>query len=52
MHTSAPQGKRVRIKLKSGRVIVAKFLERTSTHVVTEDGKFAKKDIKSFSILR
>lgn len=53
MHTSAPKGKKVRIKLKTGDIIITKFIKRDEqSNIITEAGKFRKKQLKSFSIYK
>lgn len=53
MHTSCPKGKRVRIKFKDGRVLITKFIQRDEQNkIITQDGIFRKRDIKSFSIYK
>lgn len=53
MHTACPSGKKVRIKLKDGTVIVTKFIQRDEQNsIITEAGKFRKRNIKSFSIYK
>jgi hypothetical protein len=51
MHTSTYKGKRVHLKLKDGSVVVDKFLDEKSKHIILEDnGRILKSDINSFSI--
>jgi len=51
-HTSCSKGKRVRLVLRDGTEIKDKFIERTDKYVFLEYGKYAKRSIKSFSILK
>lgn len=51
-HTSAPQGKRVRVVLRDGRVLEGKFVERTGQFVRFGSYRIRGADIKSFTIIR
>ena len=51
-HTGCWPGKRVRVVLKSGRVIISRFKERTKTHVILEEGRYHKADIRAFAIYK
>jgi hypothetical protein len=52
-HTSATKGKRVRIVLYDGTVIIEKFSESTKKHVFLDNGeKLLKSNIKEFGIWR
>ena len=51
-HTSAPRGKRLRIVMRDGTIIVDHFIERTGQFVVTEHHRLRGRDIKSFTIQR
>ncbi len=51
-HTSAPNGKRVTIILRSGKVIKGKFEKRTGVAVFVDGMKIPKKDIRAFFITR
>lgn len=55
-HTSAPRGSRVRIVLRSGETMHARFMERTAQFVVVEmDGERKRlrgREIQSFCIDR
>lgn len=52
-HTSTHKGKRVRVKLRSGEVIVDKFVERTDIAIHLQDtGWINKKDLQKFSIYK
>ena len=49
-HSSAPKGKRVRIVLRSGEIIVAKFISSTDRFIEVEGRTIAARDIRTFSI--
>jgi hypothetical protein len=50
-HTTAKRGKYVRLKLKNGATLKAKFIERKSAYYVFERlGKVKASDIESFAI--
>ena len=52
-HTSCRRGKRVRIVLFSGDVIIGKFNESSDKYVFLEDDvRILKKDIKAFGIYK
>jgi hypothetical protein len=52
-HTSCKRGKRVRVTLySSDEIIISKFIETTSTHVILEDRKIAKQDLRTFGIYK
>lgn len=51
-HTSCARGTRVRVVLRTGEVIVAKFLERTGKFVLLEGHRLRGGDIKNFGIKR
>jgi len=49
-HTSFHGGSKIRVVLTSGKVIITKFIEKTSNRfITTADGKIAAKDISSAS---
>ncbi|WP_250533512.1 hypothetical protein [Caballeronia sp. AZ10_KS36] len=49
-HTSCARGTRVRVVLRSGEVIVAKFVERTGKFVLLEGHRLRGADIRTFGI--
>lgn len=51
-HTSTRKGKRVRIVMKSGLVIIGKFKERTGKYILVGDSKIWAGDVKSFAIYK
>lgn len=52
-HTHVQRGKRVFIRLRSGKHIVDQFVERCSSHIVLEDeGRVPIKDVLSMSIMK
>lgn len=52
-HTSTWKGKRVYVRLKSGREFVDKFMEKTGNYVIfKEQGKINRGEIAAFSIYR
>lgn len=52
-HTGCWQGKRVRVVLSDGRILIEKFLSQASKHIVLDKtGKIEKKLLLSFSIYR
>ena len=51
-HTATTKGKRVKIKLYTGEVIISKFLGKVSKFVITESGKIPTNQIKSFNIYK
>jgi hypothetical protein len=52
-HTSCPRGKRVRIVMRSGEIIIDKFVDRTSRFIVLEEyGRLASGSVCSFAILK
>jgi len=51
-HTSARQGKRVRIVLDSGEEIIGKFQESRERYVYVDDRKIEVKHIRSFGLYR
>lgn len=51
-HTSCARGTKVRLVLRNGDVIVAKFVERTGKFIVLEGHRLRGVDLKSFGIYR
>lgn len=51
-HTSCARGTRVRVVLRNGDVIIAKFLERTGKFLVLEGYRLRGGDVKTFGINR
>jgi hypothetical protein len=51
-HTTVTKGKRVRVVLHDGSVIVGKFTERLSRFVVVDGNRIAVDRIRAFSLLR
>lgn len=51
-HTSTRKGKRVKIIMKNGLVLIGKFKERTGRYVLIDDSKIWAGDIKSFTIYK
>lgn len=49
-HSCCRRGKRIRLVLRSGAIIVSKFIERTGKFVILESGRYEMCDIKSFTI--
>jgi len=52
MHSSVYRGKRVRIKLRDGRVIIGRFVERRVPYVFLDCAKVHLKDVDSFGIYK
>lgn len=52
-HTTARRGKRIRLRLKSGEIVIDKLVERKSSFYVFEAlGKVQASEIVSFSIAK
>lgn len=52
-HTGCHRGKKVRVKLRDGRIIIDKFYERTKNAIILKDaGKIRKDQLLSFSIYK
>jgi len=52
-HTATQRGKRVKVKLRDGTIILDRFIDRTKNAIILKDyGKLLKKNIKSFSIYK
>lgn len=52
-HTACHRGKRVRVTLWTGEVIIDKFVTRTHNALVFEvHGKIAREDVRSFAIYK
>lgn len=52
-HSSCRRGKRVRVVLKDGTVIIDKFVDSTDRYVLLEQhGRVRKAAMKSFTILK
>lgn len=51
-HLNCTRGKRVIIKLRCGKVIIDKFIERRGRYIVLEHSTIAKRDIASFGIYK
>jgi hypothetical protein len=51
-HTNFKKGKCLRIVLRNGLVVVAKFLESHERFIVVDSGKYLKSDLKSVSIFK
>jgi hypothetical protein len=55
-HTGCPRGKRVRVVLRDGQVMIDKFWERTNRQLIfgvpPEQTHVAIRDVKSFTICR
>lgn len=51
-HSSAPRGKRIYVKLKTGEVFIDKFIKNENHWVYFENRKVHVKEMKSFSIYR
>jgi len=51
-HTNCPRGCRVRIVLRTGEIVVDRFVERTGKFVVLRERRLRGAEIKSFSIWR
>lgn len=47
-HTSIRRGKRVKVTLKDGVVVIGKFLDRTGNFVILDNCKIRAGEIKSF----
>lgn len=53
MHTSTYKGKRVRVVLKDGTVIVDRFIDKKARYIILEEyGKVIKRDMRSFGIFK
>lgn len=52
MHSSVYKGKRVRIKLRDGRVIIGRFVERRAPYVFLDCAKVHLRDVDSFGIYK
>lgn len=48
-HTNYPKGKRVRIVLRDGSVIIDKYIEKTGKFIITENHRLRGRDIKAMS---
>lgn len=51
-HTSCQKGKRVLVRLKNGKRIVGKFIEKKGRYVYLENHKIESGRIKSLTIVR
>lgn len=51
-HSSCKKGKRVRLILRDGTVIVSKFVGKKGHDVVLESGVYGMGDIRAFSIYK
>lgn len=51
-HTTFYRGKRVRIVLRNGQVIIDRFVERTGHYVVFENNRLRGRDIRSATIYK
>lgn len=51
-HTHYPRGKKVKVTLRDGTVIIDKFVERRERFVVTENHKLMTKDLKAMSYFK
>jgi len=51
-HTSTNPGKRVRLRLRDGRAIEGRFVERTGKFVVLDAGRFRGSEIERFHVLK
>lgn len=52
MHSATYKGKRVRIKLRDGRVIIGKFMERRVPYLYLDWVTLHLKDVASFGIYK
>jgi len=52
LHTSFKKGKRICLILKNGSAIITKFIEKRSDYIVTSDGDFLNKKIRSCTIAK
>jgi hypothetical protein len=51
-HTHFTRGKRIRITLHDGTILVDKFTEQQSKYLITEHHKIPKKSLKSVNIFK
>ena len=51
-HTHFPRGRRVRVVLRDGTVIVGKFMERTSRHIVLDSHRIRTNTLRSVTYAR
>jgi len=52
LHTSFKKGKRICLILRNGSTIITKFIEKRSDYIVTSDGDFLNKKIRSCTIAK
>lgn len=51
-HSSCRKGKRVRLILRTGELIISKFVENKGHVIVLESGDYTMDQVKSFSIYK